>query len=194
MSHPLVLTMTNSTTGRPISGRTVQLTTSPINRTGHKRRAITDGSGRVTFQIANSLRETVVYTGTLVAKNARGLTAVQSNSVTILWGGTVDSTTNTNISYTNVVDASGDGFVVLYYSVTWTENVVSGGVTYQTSRGHSHYYVSNEPIGLGTPPESTETHTVVVDVLEFPISAETIVSTSDELQSEMLAYVDDLQA
>lgn len=184
--------MTNSTTGAAIVGRTVQLTTLPVNRTGHKRRAVTDGSGRVTFQIANSLRETVVYTGTLVAKNARGLTAVQSNPVTILWGGTVDSTTNTNISYTNVVDASGDGFVVLYYSVTWTENVVSGGVTYQTSRGHSHYYVSNEPIGLAFPPASTETHTVVVDVLEFPISAETIVSTSDVLQSEMLAYVDDL--
>ena len=123
--HPLVATLTNTSTGAVITDRVIRLTTSPTPRVGSGQRRTTDANGQVTFQVSNVSVESVVYTASLIPEPAITDPTVTAD-VTITWGGVVCTTCNADIS-TSPPDYIGlDPIYGFGYATTYTVRTTSG--------------------------------------------------------------------
>lgn len=65
-THSLTATLTRTSTGAAVTGRKIQLNTSPSSRAGNGKVAWTDGSGVARFDVSDTDDETVAYTGKLL--------------------------------------------------------------------------------------------------------------------------------
>lgn len=83
--HDFTATLTNTTTGDPIPNRTLKLKTDPIDRDGHNQRKTTDANGEVTYRIADSFDEVVVYTVSLLPDPPTSVPTITADE-TITWG------------------------------------------------------------------------------------------------------------
>ena len=82
-NHPLVASLTRTTTGAAIKGRRISLRTNPAGRVADKLQKFTNGSGQAVFQVSSPVAEAVAYTASLIptANNPSSITATE----TITW-------------------------------------------------------------------------------------------------------------
>jgi hypothetical protein len=83
--HNLIATLTNTSTGKPVSGRKILLQTNPKSRTGDLVNGITDSKGNVTFGVSDSTSEVVAYTASMTPKPNSYLPLITS-TLDITWG------------------------------------------------------------------------------------------------------------
>ena len=83
--HPLVATLTNTSTGAAVTERSIVLKTNPRSRVGDQKRILTDENGKATFSVSDAASEFVVYTASLIPKPISSLPTVTA-TVTIDWG------------------------------------------------------------------------------------------------------------
>jgi hypothetical protein len=79
-SHPMVIALTNTTTGLPIAGRTILLETTPSGEVGDGRISVTNSHGLMALRVSDSNPESVLYSASMLpGQQIQG-------STTIDWG------------------------------------------------------------------------------------------------------------
>ena len=169
--HPLVATLTNTSTGAVITDRVIRLTTSPTPRVGSGQRRTTDANGQVTFQVSNVSVESVVYTASLIPEPAISEPTVTTD-LTITWGGAVCSTCNTDIQSVEAERYGVDPVQGFGYSITYILRTTSGdgcGTITDVTHATGQYYVFPD----GVPPDFSSYDVDEVEIIDSDPLTET---------------------
>jgi len=193
--HPLVATLTQTSNGEPVVGRTIRLTTDPTGRVGHGVRGTTDVNGEVTFQVSDVATETVVYTASLIPRPATSLPTL-TEDLTIMWGGVICNQCNADIQAEPVeVFAPSEVPESFGYNVHWTVHTESGeGCATITDVTHvqGFYYVFSS--GTGEVPDFSSYDVVDVTFEDTgPFTQEFVDEQTPILEAERDAIEADLQ-
>lgn len=124
-THPLVATLTNTSTGAVVVGRTLRLATNPTGRVGDTVRGATNSDGQVTFNVSNVSVESVIYTVSLIPNPPITEPTVTAN-LTITWGGVVCDQCNNDLNGTPPELFTPDEPRTLGWNVKWTVRTLSG--------------------------------------------------------------------
>lgn len=83
--HDLTATLTQTSNGDPVVGRTISLHTVPAGEAGDGKRFTTDNEGKVTFRVSDLQAESVEYTASLIPRPPTSEVTIEA-SLTIQWG------------------------------------------------------------------------------------------------------------